>query len=735
MNFWSMGVLVLLLTFTACNDEIAEVQSSELKQIVMTASDFDSEDGSRTNFLITDSGAEFSWAANDTVGIFPNEGAQAFFPMISGAGTKSANFTGGGWALKDASTYGAYYPFIGSFYLDKNSIPVDYTGQKQTGDASTAHLGAYDYMAAIPATPVDGNVTFTFKHLGALVQLKLTVPQPTTLTSVTLTTENNSFAVKGKVDIMTNTRVIESTKSAKELTLDLKDITTTEPNQVVTLYMMIPPVDLSTKVLKAKVKTNSGSEEVILNSKNFLAGKIYAVSGSMEDKEAAGIDGGTVTITTAGTLKSLLGSDYLKIGSLKIVGPINGDDVYYLRKMLGGNNFSEADWGKLTSLDLSEATIVEGGGWYYDPSTNSSDECYTSDDEIGDYMFCNCANLQDIVLPENVVSMGSYAFYDCDVLITIKMKSGSIGPYAFYDCDALSTVEIGDDVTSIGSWAFYDCNALTTIEIGDGVTSIGSSAFYDCDALSIIEIGDGVTSIGGDAFKYCDADVYITNLTTWCNIDFSNSYSNPFRNNKNFYLNNKEVVDLLIPTEITLIKPYAFQRCRSIKTIKIHDNVTSIGLSAFEACGLTSIKIPDSVTLIDNYAFNNCDALTTIEIGDGVNLINDYAFHDCNTLNSVKIGNGVTEIGRDTFNNCDVLTTVEIGDGIKHISVRAFKYCSIKEYYCYATNPPYIYEYVGDASFNSGIKDGAILYVPARCGATYRSSAWGDYFKNIIEID
>ena len=75
---------------------------------------------------------------------------------------------------------------------------------------------------------------------------------------------------------------------------------------------------------------------------------------------------GVVTVATAGTMKKLLGDDYLNITSLKVVGPINGDDVYYLRKMLGASNFSEADKGKLTTLDLSEATIVEGGEWYYE---------------------------------------------------------------------------------------------------------------------------------------------------------------------------------------------------------------------------------------------------------------------------------------------------------------------------------------------------------------------------------
>ena len=35
----------------------------------------------------------------------------------------------------------------------------------------------------------------------------------------------------------------------------------------------------------------------------------------------------------AGTMKELLGDNYMDIVSLKIVGPINGDDLYYLHEM------------------------------------------------------------------------------------------------------------------------------------------------------------------------------------------------------------------------------------------------------------------------------------------------------------------------------------------------------------------------------------------------------------------
>ena len=146
--------------------------------------------------------------------------------------------------------------------------------------------------------------------------------------------------------------------------------------------------------------------------------------------------------------------------------------------------------------------------------------------------------------------------------------------------------------------------------------------------------------------------------------------------------------------------------------ITIPDGVTSIGDSAFRECSaLTEITIPNSVTSIDGSAFRECSALTEITIPNGVTLIEDYAFESCSLLSKVTIGKDVKKIGADSFAGC-----------------------SINEFYCYATTPPLIntgYYY----TFFSALEEGATLYVPAKCGETYKSSKWSRYFKNIVEMD
>lgn len=497
------SAILLAMAFTSCTDETQEVvneQSQVLKQIVMTTQDFELEIDSRTLFDITDEATKSTWAANDTVGVFPDEGGQVYFPMSLGAGTKNAMFNGGGWALKDGSTYAAYYPCVGKFYLDRNAVPVSYAGQTQVGDASTSHLGAYDYMVATPTAPEFGSAHFMFKHLSALVQLKITVPQPATLNSVKLVTDTEVFAVKGSVDIMADAPCIKPVDFAKEIVLNLQDVATTEENQVVTFYMMLPPVDLTSQTLKAVVVTEEGVEEIALEARNFQAGIAYGLSGTLDNANGTYADG-VVTMGKAGLMRQLLGNDYLNITSLKIVGPINGDDVYYLRKMSGYSELSETDRGKLITLDLSEASVVEGGEWYYESSSNSY---YTSNDVIGDYMFYKCAKLQNIILPDNITSIGSAAFSGCSSLVSFEVPSNvtQIGGSAFSSCKSLTSIDIPNSVMSLGTYAFYNCS-FTSIDIPEGITKIDEGTFMSCSSLTSIDIPDNIKTLGREAFWRC----------------------------------------------------------------------------------------------------------------------------------------------------------------------------------------------------------------------------------------
>lgn len=119
---------------------------------------------------------------------------------------------------------------------------------------------------------------------------------------------------------------------------------------------------------------------------------------------------------------------------------------------------------------------------------------------------CNGANqLKQVRLPNNINSIGTYAFYNCSGLTSIAIPSSvtTIGESAFEYCKSLSSITIPNSVTSIGNSAFDCCSGLTSVTIPSSVTSIGDSAFWYCTSLTSVTIPNSVTSIGTSAFNGC----------------------------------------------------------------------------------------------------------------------------------------------------------------------------------------------------------------------------------------
>ena len=230
------------------------------------------------------------------------------------------------------------------------------------------------------------------------------------------------------------------------------------------------------------------------------------------------------------------------------------------------------------------------------------------------------------------------------------------------------------ELSSIPASAFTRKSTLETIIMPEGVTTIETNAFYNCSNLYNITIPDSVTTIGKNAFSGCEnlTSVDITDLAAWCNIDFG---SIVFSNYGYIFLNYEVIDELVIPDEVTEIKPYAFGNC-IIDSVTIPDSVTTVGDYAFNGCDyLESINFGNGVKSIGKSAFGGCESLTEITIPDSVTTVGNSAFYYCDYLESINFGNGVKSIGEDAFAYCESLTEITIPDSVTTIGEEAFYKC------------------------------------------------------------
>ena len=111
-------------------------------------------------------------------------------------------------------------------------------------------------------------------------------------------------------------------------------------------------------------------------------------------------------------------------------------------------------------------------------------------------LYLNNELIIELVIPETVLKIKDYSFYNCSGLtsITIGDSVTSIGYAAFSGCSGLTSITIGGSVTSIASCAFSNCSNLVSVVIPNSVNEIGFSTFSNCSNLTSIEFEDATST-------------------------------------------------------------------------------------------------------------------------------------------------------------------------------------------------------------------------------------------------
>lgn len=295
----------------------------------------------------------------------------------------------------------------------------------------------------------------------------------------------------------------------------------------------------------------------------------------------------------------------------------------------------------------------------------------------------------------------------------VKIKKGitDIGTCVFSGLSNLKWAELDDGIKTIGQSAFSDCKVLEKVKLPANLATIESYVFSGCKTLEKIELPEKLTYIGNGAFsdtglrsiripaslKRCDKyafgsnstvnAVYIEDLTSWLSMeegpDFFSSEDIELYSKSptiKYYVDGELLERLVIPDEVTSIREYAFNCGKEIREIVFHENVKTIGRSAFLGCEnleLTRDKLPNYLQTIGAYAFAKCKKISKVGIPSSVTEIGEAAFAMCSGMTQCIFAQEIQieKISRKLFQGCTSLEKTTIPAGVTIIEGYAFQNC------------------------------------------------------------
>lgn len=322
-------------------------------------------------------------------------------------------------------------------------------------------------------------------------------------------------------------------------------------------------------------------------------------------------------------------------------------------------------------------------------------------------VYWNAVAVKNFSEPNSVFWNALYGRKKMRVIFGSSVKS--IPAYALAGYDWISEIIIGENVISIGDEAFFRCG-ITDLIIPDSVTTLSNSAVDYCSKLvsltlpavwdswyfpyGLDNLNNVYISDKNEYFESMDGVLYAKDAaktlvyvpaarTELCiPVDCRQVENGPaFRDavhiknitvaGGNTYLST--IDGNLYNDDATQLIKYA--PGKSETAFHVPQSVITIGYMAFEnSANLSKIIVPDSVEYIEVGAFQNCANLEAVVLSENLSILSDFLFSSSGIKN-ITVPKAVTKIGEYAFQSCRNLESIHIPASVHTIKVGAFRGC------------------------------------------------------------
>lgn len=292
---------------------------------------------------------------------------------------------------------------------------------------------------------------------------------------------------------------------------------------------------------------------------------------------------------------------------------------------------------------------------------------------IGENAFKSDSALTTFRAPTSLQILGKAAFSGCGTLAKVtNLDATSISEIpndCFGGCSQLEEVILPVNLVRIGESAFVG-TALKTINLEDTkLEELGASAFNSCSALTQVTVPSTLKTVGQAVFMFSG----ITEVKNFAGTSVSRLEKWTF-----WY---SSLIQIELPETLEIIDEQVFASCSELTRVGGLQSakVTSIAGGAFSGCTkLTNVIFPQTLLTLGDGAFSGCSALTSVTFKSKLATIGANAFEGCSSLSQLTglESTVVTSIGDGAFKDCSSLVDVSLPNTVQTIGANAFANCS-----------------------------------------------------------
>ncbi|MDE6554193.1 MAG: leucine-rich repeat protein [Muribaculaceae bacterium] len=246
--------------------------------------------------------------------------------------------------------------------------------------------------------------------------------------------------------------------------------------------------------LRLKIPKNTGMGRVKLLTLRFSNGDekeigIWQMPRTFSVSE-------TFVLPSAGSLGYMMGNDvtnYGKIRDVEIIGAMNANDSYYLKRILESHNYQGYGEKPVYTLNLTHSGFVTG--------------------DKGKYSSCGICDVKNEDLPSvytNEVPSGVFTSNKYLLKVTLPEDIKAINASAFSHCVSLGKINIPSSCTEIDSQAFGSCTSLTNVNFPyisqeidlPHLQTVGEGAFSNIGRLESFVLPESLRLVATTALSF-----------------------------------------------------------------------------------------------------------------------------------------------------------------------------------------------------------------------------------------